>query len=65
MDERQLGYPACEQSTILYPCPGTSALELSVNASLACEQALHEVQEMGRVQRAPESLLAGLRVLTT
>ena len=29
MDERQLGYPECGQSTILNPCPGTSALALS------------------------------------
>ena len=26
--------PECEQSTILYPCPGTSALVLSVNAPI-------------------------------
>ena len=34
MDEGQLGYPECGGSTILYPCLGTSALALSVNAPL-------------------------------
>ena len=34
MDERQLGYPAREQSAILYPCPGTSALKCERTFSL-------------------------------
>ena len=63
MDERQLGYPAREQSVILYPCPGTSALKCERTFSLRASSPRGTGE--GRVQSAPENLHAGLRVLTT
>ena len=48
MDERQLGYPACEQSTILYPYPGTSALERTFSLRASSPRGTGEGEGSGR-----------------